>query len=155
MVSVSAKTNAPCGVPGHIHEPDDNLARCREPRPRSVSPAPIDTSISIALGINSGEWERIGPQARRIIEEILPTFIAKFVAANLHYGPNNANVLGQAGQFADMWRKMGPLRRALWEGETLTREGPDDICMDLIGHCLLTIDMIQQGVDRRGTGPIS
>ena len=107
------------------------------------------------MGISPGKWEQIGPQARRIIGEILPTFVQGFVKANLHYGGNNANVLGPAGQFADIWRKIGPLRRALWEGAELTREGPDQICLDLIGHCLLTIDMIQQGVDRRGTGPVS
>lgn len=112
-----------------------------------------DLVICEALGISPEDWDRIGDQAKRIIGEILPQFVQGFVQANLHYGDKNANVLGPAGQFADIWRKIGPLRRALWEGADLTREGPADICMDLIGHCLMTIDMLRQGVDRRGTGP--
>lgn len=115
----------------------------------------VDEMACQLFGIEYADWEQLGPQAKRIILLILPTFVQKFVKANLHYGPNNANVLGPAGQFADIWRKIGPLRRALWEGVELTREGPDEICLDLIGHCLMTVDMIQQGVDRRGTGPIS
>lgn len=114
-----------------------------------------DVLLCRALGISEDDWDVIGNQAQRILGLILPQFAQKFVEANMHYGPDNANVLGPAGQFADIWRKIGPLRRALWEGEQLTREGPDQICLDLIGHLLLTIDMLQQGVDRRGAGVVS
>jgi hypothetical protein len=98
------------------------------------------------------DWDKLGDQAQRIINNIIPEFSARFIKASLHYGPNNANVLGPAGQFADIWRKIGPLKRALWEGEELTRESAEEICMDLIGHLMLTIDMLRQKVDRRGTG---
>lgn len=109
-----------------------------------------DQALCEAMGISEEDWDSLGNQAKRILGLILPRFAQKFVAANQHYGPNNANVLGPAGQFADIWRKIGPLRRSLWEGVELTREGPDEICLDLIGHLLLTVDMLQQGVDRRG-----
>lgn len=112
----------------------------------------IDYNLIESLGIKGEEWEKLGPQGQRIIQDLVPEFVRRFVRANIHYGPNNANVLGPAGQFADIWRKIGPLRRALWEGEDLTREAPEEICMDLIGHLLLTIDMLQQKVDRRGIG---
>jgi len=105
-----------------------------------------------ALGIPDEVWCQLGPQAQRIIAEIIPSFVDGFIEASLHYGPNNANVLGPAGQFSDIWRKIGPLRRALWEGESLHRESPEQICLDLIGHLMMTIDMLQQKVDRRGTG---
>lgn len=111
-----------------------------------------DAQICAALGISEEDWEVLGNQGKRIISLILPVFAQKFVEANKHYGPGNANVLGPAGQFADIWRKIGPLRRYLWEGQELTREGPDEICLDLIGHLLLTVDMLREGVDRRGTG---
>lgn len=114
-----------------------------------------DDMLCTVMGIDPEDWDSLGNQARRIIGIILPEFVRKFVEANKHYGPNNANVLGPAGQFADIWRKIGPLRRALWDGVELTREGPDEICKDLIGHLLLTIDMLQQGVNRRGTGIVS
>jgi hypothetical protein len=104
-----------------------------------------------ALGISGSDWDHLGPQAQRIIVEILPAFVERFVQKSLHYGPGNANVLGPAGQFADIWRKIGPLRRALWDGEELTQESPREICVDLIGHALLTIDMLMQGVGRRGS----
>jgi len=107
--------------------------------------------ICLSLGISPEAWDQLGPQARRIIMEIIPAFAQRFVEKSLHYGDANANVLGPAGQFADIWRKIGPLRRALWDGEELTQEGPDEICRDLIGHAFLTIDMIQQKVDRRGS----
>ena len=108
--------------------------------------------IADALGVLGKDWDQLGPQARRIITELIPAFVGKFVQANLHYGPNNANVLGPAGQFADIWRKIGPLKRALWEGAELSREQPVEICSDLIGHLLLTMDMLQEGLDRRGSG---
>lgn len=104
------------------------------------------------LGVDDATWEQLGPQARRIVTEIVPDFVSRFVKASLHYGDGNANVLGPAGQFADIWRKIWPLRLALWDGKALTREQPLEICMDLVGHLLLTIDMLQEGVERRGTG---
>lgn len=112
----------------------------------------LDDALVGSLGISNEVWDRLGEQAQRIITDLLPEFVDRFVAANLHYGPDNANVLGPAGQYADIWRKIGPLRRALWEGEELTRESPVEICMDLMGHLVLTIDMLRKGVDRRGTG---
>jgi hypothetical protein len=62
-----------------------------------------------------------------------------------HYGVDNHRELGLPGQYADMWRKIKPLKRALWDGDTDGfKESPREICMDLIGHCLLTIAMIDQ-----------
>lgn len=113
---------------------------------------PVTEDVLMVFRISDEDWERLGPQARRLISELIPMFVGRFVEKSLHYGDTNANVLGPAGQFADIWRKIGPLRRALWEGVELTQEGPDEICLDLIGHCFLTIDMIQQKVDRRGSG---
>lgn len=110
-----------------------------------------DAQICAALGISEEDWEELGNQGKRIISLVLPAFAQKFVEANKHYGPGNANVLGPAGQFADIWRKIGPLRRSLWDGRELTREQPEEICLDLIGHLLLTVDMLREGVDRRGT----
>lgn len=141
--------------------PSARKAARRALQPMSALPIPDmelssdEEVLAYALGVGPEAWEQIGPQARRIIGEILPIFVSKFVKANLHYGPDNANVLGPAGQFADIWRKIGPLRRSLWEGQELTREQPDQICMDLIGHLFLTIDMLEQGVNRRGGGPLS
>lgn len=102
--------------------------------------------------IPDADWEALGPRAREILEQLLPEFAGRFAQAALHYGDNNADNLGPAGQFADIWRKIGPLRRALWDGEELTRESAEVILFDLIGHCLLTIGMLRREVDRRGAG---
>jgi hypothetical protein len=62
-----------------------------------------------------------------------------------HYGEDNHNELGLPGQYADMWRKIKPLKRALWDGLTEgMKESPREICLDLIGHCLLSIAMLDK-----------
>jgi hypothetical protein len=111
-------------------------------------------AIAAEMGVSQADWDQMGPQARRIIVDVLPLFVHRFVRKSLHYGPKNANVLGPAGQFADIWRKIEPLKRALWEGipPVAGSEPPEEICNDLIGHLFLTIDMLAEEVDRRGTG---
>ena len=86
-----------------------------------------------------------------ITRTLLPEVEDRMRAATAHYGETH-KVLGLSGQFADIWRKVGPLKRAMWDGEQLTREDPRTILMDLIGHCLLSIDMIDRGMHYRGEG---
>lgn len=71
---------------------------------------------------------------------------AHMIKGAAHYGPDNHNEMGLKGQFADMYRKFRPLKRYLWDEvpHTLGKENPREICMDLIGHCLLTIAMIDR-----------
>lgn len=92
------------------------------------------------------EWNRLGPRAAVILSVVMPEFVDRFSEASLHYGDTNADVLGPAGQFADIWRKIGPLKRALWDGQDLTREPAREILFDLIGHCFLTIEMLDRGM---------
>jgi len=63
------------------------------------------------------------------------------------YGPGAADSLGLAGQWGDLHRKMMKLKRAMWSGEpgSLTRETPQEILRDIIGHCLLALDMYERG----------
>lgn len=60
------------------------------------------------------------------------------------YGTEAHRELGVRGQFSDIWRKIAPLKRALWEGEELPKEQPREICLDLIGHAILTIMMLDE-----------
>lgn len=78
-----------------------------------------------------------------IIDVLIPEMVKKANEDWEHYGDCHKE-LGIQGQFADIWRKVGPLKRALWEGETLTREQPREICMDLVGHLLLTVAMLDR-----------
>src|SRR6185503_1867367 len=69
----------------------------------------------------------------------------QFAAKAQDYNDNqneNHRVLGVRGQFADIWRKIGKLKKALWDGQPLVGEQPREILMDLIAHCFLTIAMM-------------
>lgn len=87
-------------------------------------------------------------QFERILRTSLPEFLDLFAAKNREYG-NNADTLGPKGQFADIWRKIAKLKTGLWDDreEDLESESVDQILLDLIGHCFLTLDMRQQGLD--------
>lgn len=73
-----------------------------------------------------------------------------FIERNTGYGDKGANRLGLRGQYADINRKIIKLERWLWDGEPETYagvrggEGVIEVCQDLIGHLLLTIDMYQR-----------
>lgn len=77
-------------------------------------------------------------QAEAIFKEILPAVLSRFVRKNADYG-TYAAFLGTKGQFSDLNRKYWKLKRALWDGEELIGESIEEICSDLIGHCLLTL----------------
>jgi len=91
--------------------------------------------------IPKSDWERLGPRARDRLSRILPDVVRHHAKAATHYPDSNADVLGLAGQFGDIYRKIGPLKRAMWDKEELTREQPPEILRDLIGHCLLALQM--------------
>jgi hypothetical protein len=82
-----------------------------------------------------------------IMDELVPEWQVQFAGKNADYGAESAAILGAAGQYADMNRKMTKLKRSLWDGEDLTGEQPREILLDLIGHCFLTIDMIDKEGD--------
>jgi hypothetical protein len=90
--------------------------------------------MQLALGIEEYPTE----QARRIVEGILPRVICRFIAKNRDYG-ENAQTLGLRGQFADLHRKYGKLRRAWWEGEQLYSESDTEVAEDMIAHLLLAL----------------
>lgn len=78
------------------------------------------------------------PEHVRWILAAIPTWSARFTEKAVDYG-DAVNELGKRGQFADMHRKMGKLKRAMWNNEKLVGEQPIEICEDLIGHCFLTM----------------
>lgn len=88
--------------------------------------------------------------SERIRDFLVPEFIAHQQEKAADYngslvpGMENADVLGVRGQYADIWRKIAKLKKALWDGEELTGEQPREILLDLIGHAFLTIDMLDR-----------
>lgn len=84
-----------------------------------------------------------GEQLKRVVLDVLPSALELFARKNEDYG-DLAETLGERAQFVDMWRKMGKLKRSMWEGEQLQFEQPKEILQDFVGHVLLTIDLLQQ-----------
>lgn len=99
------------------------------------------------------EGDAAGSMAH-ISQRLLPEVKEHMYAGFQHYGDNHVN-LGIKGQFADIWRKIQPLKRALWEDRPLRWESPREICLDLIGHLLLTIRMIDQMSPRGDHGMVA
>ncbi len=85
-------------------------------------------------------------QAGRALE-ILQTAMEGFIEKNKGYGEPTPDDLGAMGQFADMHRKWKLIRRHLWDGEEWKHhESFEQVCMELIGHLLLTVDFYNRRV---------
>lgn len=65
-----------------------------------------------------------------------------FMGKQQDYG-DRANDLGVPGQYAEMSRKFIKLRKAMWEGKPLVGEPAREVVMDLIGHCFLTLKLME------------
>jgi hypothetical protein len=97
-------------------------------------------NVTILLG-----YPTVSPRTMAILQGPVPDAVRLFVKRNREYG-DNANVLGPKGQFADIWRKVSKLKNIMWDESVATEditESPEEIMMDLIGHCLLGIQMIR------------
>lgn len=73
----------------------------------------------------------------------LPHVVALFRCKARDYageGSFTADVLGARGQFAEIWRKVGKLKRSMWDGRKMEFEQTDEILSDLFGHIMLAID---------------
>lgn len=77
-------------------------------------------------------------QAARVLQEILPPALERFLEKNKDYG-DAAVHLGAKGQFADMNRKYWKIKAELWDGKRLESEPIEEVLEDMIGHCLLTL----------------
>jgi hypothetical protein len=88
--------------------------------------------------------------SERIRNVLVPEFVEHQTQKALDYndslvpGVENADVLGPQGQYAELWRKMAKLKKALWDGKPLVGEQPREILLDFIGHCFLAIDMLDR-----------
>lgn len=81
----------------------------------------------------------------RIMTEHVPLWAARFDAKSKDYNSQDFEphkLLGVRGQFADIWRKIWKLKKALWDGIELTGEQPIEIIDDLISHLFLTRDLL-------------
>lgn len=82
-----------------------------------------------------------------IAEETIKLFAEKSSDYGESDGVPAALFLGAKGQFADINRKFWKLKRSLWDGQLLVGEQPEEILMDLVGHCWLTIAVLRKESD--------
>lgn len=86
----------------------------------------------------------------RLLEKHLPNVIDLFRNKARDYDAGDiftADHLGAAGQYAEIWRKIPKLKKALWDGNKLEGEQTVEVLQDIIGHCLLAIDFIERSKD--------
>lgn len=81
--------------------------------------------------------------ARHIIEDLVPEWQEFFLQKNAGYGDMSKD-LGVRAQYVDIHRKVGKLRRCMWNGEEIGPESLREVLLDLIGHCFLTIDILDE-----------
>lgn len=86
--------------------------------------------------------DQLSKQGNDIMYNIAPVVLENFARKNADYGDTSFD-LGIAGQYAELWRKVGKLKGPMWEGKELAFEQMDEIIRDLIGHCLLSLYFIK------------
>lgn len=106
---------------------------------KALTQSDSESNLRVTLNL----WESDTPELRAIIAHHLPQWAELFASKNSEYGSGSAFELGERGQFSDIYRKIIKLKRAMWDADesVLTTEGVDEIIMDLIGHCFLTLEM--------------
>lgn len=96
--------------------------------------------------------DSVGPQARRILLDIVPAALDLFIRKNASYddgnGRNISEGFGIAGQYIKLHDKVAVLRQPLWEdrGQHTEREfeSVQEILFDAIGHLLLILDILER-----------
>lgn len=89
---------------------------------------------------------------KEIQDRIGPNVLQFFGHKAMDYDTGPAfQFLGSKGQFGDINRKFWKLYKAMWLDEELVGEQPVEILYDLIGHCLLTIWLLEQ--EKEGSAP--
>lgn len=103
-------------------------------------------SVQPAVPLKTSDWYQFSTIEAKALR--------RFHEALTEYGYGAADETGLAGQWADIHRKVRKLKRAMWEGDAtyLTRETVPEILEDLIGHCLLALEMIERGANLGRSG---
>lgn len=141
--------------PGHERSghscllPKDARVHRAPPIVRLVEAAssPLQTLTAPSI-VASGTGGRTTKSYERIMSDLVSAWADRFRAKNLDYSGQDFEphlVLGEAGQFAEIWRKVWKLKKSMWDGEELTFEQKEEILQDLIGHCFLALDMVKEG----------
>lgn len=100
-----------------------------------------DARTHVHLILEEGD----SPALVDIVQLHIPEWARLFDKKNREYRGAEQE-LGAPAQFVDMNRKMKKLKTALWdrEPEALTSEPTEEVLMDLIGHCFLTLHLLRE-----------
>jgi len=94
------------------------------------------------MALNPSITEEHRSHRWRVVRDIVPSVIGAFLHKNRSY-PYNTD-LGPRAEIVELYRKMNKLKAALWDGKALDGEQPPEIAMDMIGHLILLLDMLEQ-----------
>lgn len=124
----------------------------------SIRPATVQEPNGREWHLSFTLWGQETEQFRSIMLTHLPAWAKLFEEKNREYGAgqqSSGSALGVKGQFADIWRKIGKLKTGIWDDNesALTSESVDEILLDLIGHCFLTLWMRGQDAPVSGSVP--
>lgn len=92
------------------------------------------------------------PEARLIFEYLVPKFTKGFLIKNAQY--SSVEHLGPRGVFPDINRKVGVLRRHVWDGTAPDIDATEDVIRDMIGHLFLMWALLKDEADRQATAQI-
>lgn len=97
-----------------------------------------DTPLTVLPTERDGDYE---DRAKEISDAALGLHLQK--AADY---ADTGDHLGSAGQYAELWRKIGKLKGPMWDRIPLSSasEPPIEILQDLIGHCIKAIDYLER-----------
>lgn len=130
---IKGKVSEP-GMYRHTYDPGELFMIANEPAVWVVQ----HSSNSISY-----EFQHIpNKQAVRIVNNVLPKVLELWLKKSKDYGGNLMEdlKLGPKACIPDIMRKVGKLKRAIWDEQEMVGEQPDEILMDLIGHILIILD---------------
>ena len=123
----------PAGFPIHITEPKP----IRQDEIRVEVIHDLVAGDVIRIEITNPPTE----EARSILQTILPGVLEAWLKKNKDYGDSDVmKALGAKAEFVRLWNKIAKLKRALWDGEKLEGEQPEEIMGDMIAHLLLALN---------------
>lgn len=115
----------------------DNEIHNIEPKPlpaNVIRVQAMDDKVAGCLRIEV--YGPITDDAKRIVLEVLPPMLEKFLCKNADYGDDPLK-LGSRAEFVRIWNKVRKLKSALWDEKELDFEQVDEILDDFLGHILL------------------
>lgn len=135
---------SPCricgGIPHSIDEPDPGLSSLDLTAPGVTVEKLSENKVSYEITLIPND------QAMRIVLEVLPKVLRLYLGKSRDYNGNVMSMLklGPKASFVDLWRKVGKLKSALWDGQPMQGEQADEILADCVGHILITLDEMNQ-----------